>query len=337
MKRSNNSSQNGCEKKSKNDLEKDFENFDDIFQNIDFNKLIMDLECESTSSITVESSSAPPVDVSSSSSLSNRNEKAPSCSQSADVNDGYSNKRICLKELGNDVYLTCELFRGSVIIHIRKFLRSSETQPLNATKIGVSMNLKSWYRFVQKISDFNLVYSSSSFVANNTILILSKDGVAEITNIQKGCYIQLDEFQMENLKHHIDSFNETVLTFLYETHLPSLIREKLLPSQTCDEDSSFLELRIAALIEQELQQVFKSEYICIGCVHNSPAQLRHACMTARDLEKFVNLGDLSILAVDFKNVAELFANQTQSVSQNFLENFNLNVLTGVLFKTMNDL
>lgn len=60
MKQPNDSSQNGCEKrlKSEYDLEViDFQNLDEMFQDfkvISFNKLIMDLECESTSSVSDE-------------------------------------------------------------------------------------------------------------------------------------------------------------------------------------------------------------------------------------------------------------------------------------------
>lgn len=60
MKQSNDSSQNGCEKrlKSEYDLEViDFQNLDEMFQGfkvISFNKLIMDLECESTFSVSDE-------------------------------------------------------------------------------------------------------------------------------------------------------------------------------------------------------------------------------------------------------------------------------------------
>lgn len=115
------------------------------------------------------------------------------------------------------------------------------------------MNLKSWYWFVQKISDFNLVYNTSSFVANNSILVLCKEGIAEIRSIRKGWYIQLDEFQLENLTHHLDSLNESVLSFLYKNHLPSLITHKLLPSETRDEEFSLLELRIVSHIEKDLQ------------------------------------------------------------------------------------
>lgn len=305
MKRSNGNTSTSSPKKCKIvcDIEKQFEDLDSVFQNVDFTNLIMDLSNESACDKI--------------------------CLQSTD-------KRICLKELGNSVYLTCELFRSSILVHIRKFVRSSEIQPLAPTKIGVCMDLKSWYHFFQKIHGFNLVYTASSFIANNGILVLSKDGLAEISNIQKGSHIVLCEEQLDNLISHIESFNETVLTFLYENHLSDIIANKVLPTKACD-DFSECELSLISVMEKNLQTVFKSEFQCQGCIQNCSGQMRHTCMIATDLEKFVNLGEYCLLMLDFGNVAEMFVNQTQTISTNFLTNLNFNVLKGVLFKTSNDL
>ncbi|GFV98528.1 hypothetical protein TNCV_4848581 [Trichonephila clavipes] len=122
------------------------------------------------------------------------------------------NECVFRNDLNNCVYLRCELYKGIFKIHIRKFLIiESDVKP---TFNGVAMDLHSWFDFFRKIFNFNLLYSSSSFVANNTILVTNTNSKMTVKNLQTNAWIALDDDQLNNLKHCAHDLNEELIDYI---------------------------------------------------------------------------------------------------------------------------
>ncbi|GFW84579.1 hypothetical protein TNCV_3107141 [Trichonephila clavipes] len=141
-------------------------------------------------------------------------------SESSPLTDGsliikslQGNVCVFRNDLNNCVYLRCELYKGIFEIHIRKFLIiESGVKP---TFNGVAMDFHSWFDFFRKIFSFNLLYSSSSFVANNNILVTNTNSKMIVKNLQTNAWIALDDDQLNNLKHCTHDLNEELIDYLY--------------------------------------------------------------------------------------------------------------------------
>lgn len=300
-------------KEDSESMETVFEKLEDVFSNLDF----ASLDCISSTLECLPTNSPKTMDVVNESSL--------------------PNQHICRKELGGEIYLTCELFRGHVKIHIRKFVQESKFHPFIATKTGLCLTLKTWYRMYQKIQNFNLIYTSSSFVANNSLLVLNQDGEMILQDMKSMQRIALDYFQLQRLKEISHEFNDLVLTFLFENYLPELIALKLPPSENCQEENVVLDSRIISIIENNLSQIFRKEFECQGCISDCGGQLRHECMTLRELEKYQRLGEFILILVDFNEIVDIFVRDTKTVSASFLNNFNVKIISDVPYKTPSDI
>lgn len=86
-------------------------------------------------------------------------------------------------------------------------------------------------------------------VADNTLLVLNPNEHSEIHKLKNGYFITLDEFQLQNLKEDINDFNESILVLLYKKYLPSLISNKLTPTETFAEEFTILKAMLASIIK----------------------------------------------------------------------------------------
>ena len=246
-------------------------------------------------------------------------------------------KFIYQKELGCNVYLRAQIYKKCVKIHIRKFLNCRDSV-LMPTSDGVCFSLSTFFRFFQKISNFNLEYTHASFVANNALLVLNDGGKCIIQDMKSPKHIILDFYQVQTLKTEIYEFAEKLLNFLFAEYLPTLISMEVAASATCTEENLTLSSRLIACIETEVScNILKKEFICEGCTENRPSQKHHICMNMRDLHKFQQIGQYVLMCVNFDSIVQNFKNQTTVITQDFVSQFNLDFIVDVLFKTPQDL
>ncbi|GFY03805.1 hypothetical protein TNCV_1195851 [Trichonephila clavipes] len=164
------------------------------------------------------------------------------------------NECVFRNDLNNCVYLRCELYKGIFKIHIRKFLIiQSDVKP---TFNGMAMDLHSWFDFFRKIFNFNLLYSSSSFVANNTILVTNTNSQMTVKNLQTNAWIALDDDQLNNLKHCAHDLNEELIDYLYSNYLPKVILKNYTPNCEKINDELSLMKSLIVSIEESVVSVF---------------------------------------------------------------------------------
>ena len=109
-------------------------------------------------------------------------------------------------------------------------------------------------------------------------------------------------------------------------------------SLNCVDDNLSLQSRIIACIENELlKNIFKKEFMCLGCVQNRNSQIHHECLTIRDLHKFERLSDYMFLCMNFNEIVNNFLKQISQISEKFQREFNLDYIRDVLFKIPSDL
>lgn len=83
-------------------------------------------------------------------------------------------------------------------------------------KKGIIIDINTWYEFQYKFFAFNLRYKSSSFIASNTILALNYNNSAmHIKNLKNRSRIELNDYQLENLKAKAYDLNKKVIYQMY--------------------------------------------------------------------------------------------------------------------------
>ncbi|GFX76240.1 HTH_Tnp_Tc3_2 domain-containing protein [Trichonephila clavipes] len=174
-------------------------------------------------------------------------ESPPLADGSLIIKSLQENECVFRNDLNNCVYLRCELYKGSFKIYIRKFLIiESDVKP---TFNGVAMNLHSCFDFFRKIFNFNLLYSSSSFVANNNILVTNTNSQMIVKNLQTNAWIALDDDQLNNLKHCAHDLNEELIDYLYSNYLPKVILKNYTPN--CEKINDQLSLMKSLIVSIE--------------------------------------------------------------------------------------
>ncbi|GFU52146.1 hypothetical protein TNCV_774881 [Trichonephila clavipes] len=191
-------------------------------------------------------------------------ESPPLADGSLIIKSLQENECVFRNDLNNCVYLRCELYKGIFKIHIRKFLIiESDVKP---TFNGVAMDLHSWFDFFRKIFNFNLLYSSSSFVANNTILVTNTNSEMTVKNLQTNAWIALDDDQLNNLKHCAHDLNEELIDYLYSNYLPKVILKNYTPNcEKINDELSLMKSLIVSIEESVEDDPLQSVHIHKAC------------------------------------------------------------------------
>lgn len=241
---------------------------------------------------------------------------------------------IVKKELGGNSFLSCELFKEQIKVHIRDY-GVSDPGALFPTKNGITMDLPTWYEFQLKLSNFNLCYTNSSFIVNNDVVVLNMKDYMQIHHLKsKTPFIRLDYFQTKTLMETTYEFNVYVIEYLFNTRLPCLIKhQRQLTNDIPFEQDEILMAKLTFCIENELGKKFKDIFKCNGCVINHPSQRQHACIMVSDLEKFEYLGSNVLLFVNMNEVVSNFVNSVDFISENFVKNISVDI-RDVLFRNL---
>ncbi|GFS76304.1 hypothetical protein TNCV_4668281 [Trichonephila clavipes] len=259
-------------------------------------------------------------------------ESSPLADGSLIIKSLQENECVFRNDLNNCVYLRCELYKGIFKIHIRKFLIiESDVKP---TFNGVAMDLHSWFDFFRKIFNFNLLYSSSSFVANNNILVTNTNSQMTVKNLQTNAWIALDDDQLNNLKHCAHDLNEELIDYLYSNYLPKVILKNYTPNCEKINDELSLMKSLIVSIEERVVSVFPKIFECDGCIINHGGQLRHSCIRFTNFEKFCNVSDLILILVNINDIVKDFLHREKCISKRFLENIDVKFIRNVLFQTV---
>ncbi|GFU47524.1 hypothetical protein TNCV_2000271 [Trichonephila clavipes] len=269
------------------------------------------------------------IDSSSSAIRDNNSESPPLADGSLIIKSLQENECVFRNDLNNCVYLRCELYKGIFKIHIRKFLIIESD--VKSTFNGVAMDLHSWFDFFRKIFNFNLLYSSSSFVANN-ILVTNTNSQMTVKNLQTNSWIALDDDQLNNLKHCAHDLNEELIDYLYSNYLPKVILKNYTPNCEKINDELSLMKSLIVSIEESVVSVFPKIFECDGCIINHGGQLRHSCITFTNFEKFCNVSDLILILVNINDIVKDFLHREKCISKRFLENIDVKFIRNVLFQ-----
>ncbi|GFR25239.1 hypothetical protein TNCT_230691 [Trichonephila clavata] len=260
------------------------------------------------------------------------NSESPQLADGSMIKSPQENVCVFRNDLNHCVYLRCELYKGIFKIHIRKFLIiESNVKP---TFNGVAMDLYSWFDFFRKIFNFNLLYSSSSFVANNNILVTNMNSEMIVRNLQTNTWIALDDDQLSNLKHCAHDLNEELIDYLYSNYLPKVIQMNYTQNCVKVDDELFLMKSLIVSIEESVVSVFHKIFECDGCIINHGGQLKHSCITFTNFEKFCNVSDLILILVNIHDIVKDFLHREKCISKRFLENIDVKFIRNVLFQTV---
>lgn len=248
---------------------------------------------------------------------------------------GRSSKSIVFqKELSDFIFLTLRLHNRQYHVHIREFNRNVFTKEEIPTKNGIIMDINSWYEFQYKIFAFNLRYKSSSFIANNTILVLNYDNsVMRIKNLRNYSSIDLSDFQLEKLKEVAYDLNKNLIHHMYTKQLPYLIKNQCTVAKTPPELELVLTSKLFFAIEKNVLTILNRIYECHACIFNQHSKTLHSCFLFNNREKFQQLGDMVLMLVNLDFVVSMFSNEVDYISEHFLCNINVETIKNVLFKT----
>lgn len=262
---------------------------------------------------------------------SERMQKSSSANSTSE--DDYYDTVVFKKELNKLMILSIELHDFQFKVCIRQFKRDSTNHTIPST-YGIIMDIFTWYDFFKKLLQYDLVYATSSFVANNSILVLNTNSEVHIQNLN-ACKLQnikLNENQFELLKQAIPELNKSLINFLFTEYLPYLIRkERRFVIKSCKSENLMM-THLISWIEHDLTSVFKKVFECNGCKRYHINPLNHECITFNNLEKFNQLGHDVLMLVDISSVISNFLNHIDFVTEHFLYNINVEIIKNVLFK-----
>lgn len=243
------------------------------------------------------------------------------------------NLKVFHQELGDCFYLTLKLNLRQYFVHIREFKPDMFSDEDIPTKNGVCMDIQSWYEFQSKIVAFNMRYKSSSFVANNTILVLNQNSFMQIKNLKNYSHIILNEHQLLKLKENMFRLNNALLHHMYTKQIPSLIKQKCAVRKLPAESESHLHSKLITCIENNMVTLLNRLYECSGCALRHASESLHVCCVFNNREKFNQLGEALLMLIDFDFVISTFLNGVDCVSEKFLFNIHVETIQNVLFKT----
>lgn len=256
-------------------------------------------------------------------------------SVSADtMHPSSKSETVSKMDIGDNVFLTCELFKDKLSVHIRQFC-VNEKKELFPSKEGITMDLTTWYEFQNKLFSFNLYYSSSSFVSNNCVLVLNVDSNVQMSNLNTHKLFKLNCQQFNNLKDNIHSFNNKVIEYMLTTRFAYFVeRERRLLAILSPEEEDILISRYIQCIEAEISLLLNKVFICNGCIIDHPSQLQHPCLVMSNSQKYEIVGDEMLLLLDMYKIVHRFIESVDFISENFVKNIPTNIIKDVLFKTI---
>ena len=180
--------------------------------------------------------------------------------------DGPESKKLCMPEhdwlhlhmttidldetlkrfpIGNNVYVSVQMYQGKVLVHIRRFILDDSSQ-LIPTKEGICTSLETFFDACKKIPSISLAHATYSCIFNNYILalVVNKTTLKLQQLNQSGVndnYIELNEGQLATLKNCREKITDFILNYLFCVRLPELICVR--KSYNKKMDSSFEKLK----------------------------------------------------------------------------------------------
>lgn len=251
------------------------------------------------------------------------------------VNNIPKNKSHNLIEIKLSDYISLILkeHNRQFYVYIREFNRNVFTNEEIFTKHRIYMDIHSWYEFQYKLFTFNLKYKSSSFIANNTVLVMNIDNsVMRIKNLKNYSHFDLNENHLEILKDKTYEFNKKLLQHMYTNCLKRLIKQKCRLGYISPEIESALFSKLIMCIENNVLTILNQIYECIGCIFAHESRSLHTCFTFNNREKFNQLGDMILMLVNFEHVVSEFSKAVECISENFLCTIHVENIRNVLFK-----
>ena len=252
----------------------------------------------------------------------------PTCS------DGdYSDTIIWKKELNDLLFLSIEIYDSLIKVCFRQFKRDTDNN-IKPTTYGITMDIYTWYDFYKKLFQFNLIYSTASYVANNNILVLNSNSEMQIQDLHMYALqnIKLSEYQLGLLKEIVPELNESLINFLFMDYLPYIIREEHRFVLKSYKSEHLMMAHLITSIEHDLKNVFKKTFECNGCKIHHINPLNHDCITFTNFEKYQELGHDLLMLVNVDTVISHFLNDIDFVTEDFLYNINVEVIKNILFK-----
>lgn len=161
------------------------------------------------------------------------------------------------------------------------------------------MNVKSRYEIYIFLS-FNLRYKSSSFVADNMILVLNFNNFTmRIKNLKYYSHVDLNECQFQKIKEKAHNMNKERLWHLYVKHIPSLIRQKCIIGHTSPENELIYRSKSITCIENNVLTTLKRIFECNVPIFNHESESFHYCLILDNRQKFEQQGAMILILMDF--------------------------------------
>lgn len=202
-----------------------------------------------------------------------------------------------------------------------------------STPSGIYMSVFTWYDFCRKIDNLNTVYTSSSFIANNKLTVISLHSKIHISVINKKKSIQLDRKQLQVLKKAIPELNETLINFKFSEYLQHLIIKRGCRTTKAMINEQEMFAYLVTCVEEDLICVFKSVFECYGCKENMINRLTHECLILSNLEKLERLGYEVLMLADIRLIVSKFLHKVKTVTPNFLNSLDVQCFSDVLFNS----
>lgn len=254
--------------------------------------------------------------------------------KSTDVAASKDCVSIFSKHLNKLLFVCVEANCGQLKVYIRQYKRN-ENNHLIRTRHEVSMSLLTWYDFFKKIDGLNLVYRTSSYIANNQILVMSCKSEIRIKMLYTTRFLklQLDECQMQILKNSVSDINDSIIRYMYTNFLSQIIIEEQRCVMKCLKSDNNLLSHLMLCIEHDLIRVFKTVFECEGCKNTEVCPLNHECFTLTNVEKYNRLGSNTLMLCDIPKIVSNFLNHVDFVTYSFLNSIDVHTFSSVLFKS----
>ena len=235
------------------------------------------------------------------------------------------------QDLGSGMFLSLRLRKKIYSVYINE-INHDVANVKEASSKRLIMDLNSWYEFQYKVIAFNLKYKNSSFVANNTIIVLNVDNyIMRIKHLNNFFHVDLNDEQLQSLKNTTAELNKVLLEHMYGKHIPDLIKRKCPTKHMIQEETQIRTL--FKCVEENLVTIISKRYECIGCISGEsyPKNL-HMCTALSNREKYEQLGVNILMLVNIDFIVNTFINRIYCISESFLSDITLEDIYNVLFK-----
>ncbi|GBN21345.1 hypothetical protein AVEN_81754-1 [Araneus ventricosus] len=156
------------------------------------------------------------------------------------------------------------------------------------------------------MNDFNVVYTSSTFICNNQLAVFSSNRECILQQIyeksggdftMKPQFLKMSREQLTYLMEKCSEVKERVVNTLLCVALPQSVK------RNCNKVSTELhsETFLKAVFDEAMIQV-NNLFYCNGCVWDHPSQRRHECLTVVPLDKYRSEGERALFYLNFTNI-----------------------------------